>query len=82
MAAARENWFEVFEEPGHEGHCRKKQVPTGEPVLLTPPQGQERLYAPAVIDLVRDTGRKLRMDPFASFRIVINICMVLRKFIT
>ena len=63
MAAARENWFEVFEEPegefnrklsaankkarqmekralkaGHEGHCRKKQVPTGEPVLLTPPQ--------------------------------------------
>ena len=25
-------------QPGHEGHCRKKQVPTGNPVLLTPPQ--------------------------------------------
>ncbi len=25
-------------QPGHEGHCRKKQVPTGEPVLLTPSQ--------------------------------------------
>lgn len=25
-------------QPGHEGHCRKKQVPTGKPVLLTPPQ--------------------------------------------
>lgn len=25
-------------QPGHKGHCRKKQVPTGEPVLLEPPQ--------------------------------------------
>lgn len=25
-------------QPGHKGHCRKKQVPTGEPVLLAPPQ--------------------------------------------
>lgn len=25
-------------QPGHEGHCRKKQVPTGKPVLLPPPQ--------------------------------------------
>ena len=25
-------------QPGHKGHCRKKQVPTGEPVLLEPPK--------------------------------------------
>jgi hypothetical protein len=25
-------------QPGHKGHCRKKQVPTAEPVLLPPPQ--------------------------------------------
>lgn len=25
-------------QPGHKGHCRKRQVPTGEPVLLSPPQ--------------------------------------------
>lgn len=25
-------------QPGHAGHCRKKQEPTGEPVLLMPPQ--------------------------------------------
>lgn len=25
-------------QPGHKGHCRKKQVPTTEPVLLEPPQ--------------------------------------------
>lgn len=25
-------------QPGHKGHCRKKQVPTTEPVLLAPPQ--------------------------------------------
>lgn len=25
-------------QPGHKGHCRKKQAPTGEPVLLEPPQ--------------------------------------------
>ena len=25
-------------QPGHKGHSRKKQVPTGEPVLLSPPQ--------------------------------------------
>lgn len=25
-------------QPGHKGHCRKKQVPTKEPVLLAPPQ--------------------------------------------
>lgn len=25
-------------QPGHAGHCRKKQVPTAEPVLLSPPQ--------------------------------------------
>lgn len=25
-------------QPGHKGHCRKKQVPTKEPVLLPPPQ--------------------------------------------
>ena len=25
-------------QPGHKGHCRKRQVPTGEPVLLSPPR--------------------------------------------
>jgi len=25
-------------QPGHKGHCRKKQAPTSEPVLLPPPQ--------------------------------------------
>ena len=25
-------------QPGHKGHSRKKQVPTGEPILLSPPQ--------------------------------------------
>lgn len=25
-------------QPGHKGHCRKKQIPTTEPVLLPPPQ--------------------------------------------
>lgn len=25
-------------QPGHKGHCRKKQIPTAEPVLLPPPQ--------------------------------------------
>lgn len=25
-------------QPGHKGHCRKKQIPTMEPILLTPPQ--------------------------------------------
>lgn len=25
-------------QPGHKGHCRKKQIPTAEPVLLAPPQ--------------------------------------------
>jgi hypothetical protein len=25
-------------QPGHKGHCRKKQAPTAEPVLLPPPQ--------------------------------------------
>ena len=25
-------------QPGHKGHCRKKQVPTGDPILLPPPQ--------------------------------------------
>lgn len=25
-------------QPGHKGHCRKKQMPTKEPILLTPPQ--------------------------------------------
>lgn len=25
-------------QPGHKGHCRKKQIPTTEPVLLLPPQ--------------------------------------------
>ncbi len=34
----RVRWKREPSKPGHEGHCRKKQVPTGEPVLLTPPQ--------------------------------------------
>lgn len=25
-------------QPGHKGHCRKKQIPTTEPILLPPPQ--------------------------------------------
>ncbi len=25
-------------QPGHKGHCRKKQIPTTEPILLSPPQ--------------------------------------------
>jgi len=25
-------------QPGHKGHCRKKQIPTSEPILLPPPQ--------------------------------------------
>lgn len=25
-------------QPGHKGHCRKKQIPTSEPILLLPPQ--------------------------------------------
>ena len=51
-------------QPGHEGHCRKKQVPTGDPILLPPPQ--EVLENPDIKKMSKTIVKQL-----------VNICLVL-----
>lgn len=46
-------------QPGHKGHCRKKQAPTSEPVLLPPPQ---KVLDNADVYYNRKTGERVHAD--------------------